>query len=412
MTRLGKRMLRILFLSVVMLWMSVFSSFGMCCISPARISYESGINSGGEDIGYGETDDYTSALDAYDFGEIQDFINNNQGTSGFQISFKELMLDLLAGRFTKVMTRVGNAVKDSLFSEIGSSSHMMAQIVILGLIGAVFTSFSKVFTSSQISETGFFVTYLLLFTYLAASFYTNITLAGEITEQILGFMRALVPAYFLAAAFAGGSVSAMASYEFTLFTISAVQGILFYLLLPLVKVYILLVLAGHIAKEDILSKMTDLLSGCITWVLKTLLGVVLGFHLLQGLVLPYVDSMKSGLVQKLIGAIPGIGGGASAVTQMVLGSGVLIKNTIGAAAVVILLIMAVIPVMKLVIVMVLYQIVAAILQPVCDKRIVSCISDTAQGHKLLLGIVMSSVLLFVITIAVVCASSNVSYYSG
>ncbi len=39
--------------------------------------------------------------------------------------------------------------------------------------------------------------------------------------------------------------------------------------------------------------------------------------------------MKTGAIQKLIGIIPGVGQGASAVTQMVIGSGVLVKNTMG-----------------------------------------------------------------------------------
>lgn len=357
-------------------------------------------------------DSYTSDLNDYDVTKIQEFLNKNQATAGFQLSFKDLMKDLLAGNLTGIMEKVGASLENTLFSEMKASSFMMGQIVILGVIGAIFTNFSTVFTNSQISETGFFVTYLLLFTFLATSFFTSIHIAGQVVEQVLGFMQALIPSYFLAVAFAGGSISSMASYQFTLLIIGVVQWMLFHLLLPLVKIYILLVLAGHIAKEDILSKMTELLSNFIQWGLKTLVGFVLGYHLIQGMVLPYVDSMKSGMVHKLIGAIPGIGQGASAVTQMVIGSGVLIKNTMGAAAVIILLIMTVIPLLKLVIMMVLYQCVAAVMQPVCDKRIVSCISETAHGHKLLLRIVVSAIMLFVITIALVCATSNIPYYSG
>ena len=171
-------------------------------------------------------------------------------------------------------------------------------------------------------------------------------------------------------------------------------------------------MAGHIAKEDMLSKMTELLEQIISWSVKTMIGVVLGFQIIQGMVLPYVDSMKTGAIQKLAGAIPGIGNSIGSVSQMVLGSGVVIKNTIGAAGIVILLIIAAIPLIKLVVLMLLYNCVAALLQPVCDKRIVSCISDIAKGHKLLLSITASAVMLFVITIALVCASTNATYFSG
>ena len=44
---------------------------------------------------------------------------------------------------------------------------------------------------------------------------------------------------------------------------------------------------------------------------------------------------------------------------MVLGSGVLIKNTMGAAAVVVLAVISVVPVMKLTVLMIMYQCVAA-----------------------------------------------------
>ncbi|WP_460643688.1 stage III sporulation protein AE [Lacrimispora brassicae] len=351
-------------------------------------------------------------LDQYDLTDIQNFLDRTKGEQDMNLSFRELMKDLMDGNLNQVMGQAGKALKDLLMGEIRNSGHMMGQIMVLGIIGAVFSNFSSVFTGSQISETGFFVTYLLLFTYLAASFFTSVTITGSVLRQVFDFTKVLMPAYFLAAAFAGSSASAAASYEFTLFIIAAAQWLLGQVLLALIRVYALLVMAGHIAKEDMLSKLTELLEQVVSWSLKTLVGVVLGFHLIQSMVLPYVDSMKTGAIQKLIGAIPGVGQGVNSVAQMVLGSGVLIKNTIGAAGIIILLVISVIPLIKLVVLMVLYQCVAALLQPVCDKRIVSCISDIAKGHRMLLSVAASGVILFVVTIALVCASTNVTYYTG
>ena len=82
----------------------------------------------------------------------------------------------------------------------------------------------------------------------------------------------------------------MAMYEFTLWIITAAQWLIGSGLIPLVRVYMILVLASHISKEEIISNLTELLEQIIGWGLKTLIGVVLGFHVIQGLVLPYVDS--------------------------------------------------------------------------------------------------------------------------
>lgn len=351
-------------------------------------------------------------LDQYDLTDIQKFLDQRNDNQGLNLSFQDLMKSLMDGKLNDVLSQTGKALKNMLMGEIESSGHMMGQILVLGIIGAVFSNFSSVFTGSQISETGFFVTYLLLFTYLAASFFTSISIVSGVVNQILGFMKVLMPAYFLAAAFAGSSATAVASYEFTLVILSTSQWLLGTVLLSLIRVYALLVMAGHIAKEDMLSKLTELLEQVVSWSLKTLVGLVLGFQMIQSMVLPYVDSLKTGALQKLVGAIPGIGQGVSSVAQMVLGSGVLIKNTIGAAGILILIILTIVPILKLVILMLFYQCVAALLQPVCDKRIISCISDMAKGHKMLLSVAISCMILFIVTIALVCASTNVTYYSG
>ena len=157
--------------------------------------------------------------------------------------------------------------------------------------------------------------------------------------------------------------------------------------------------------------MTELLEQWVGWALKTLMGLVLGLQVLQGMVVPYADSAGQAGVRKVIEIIPGLGQGAGAVAQMVLGSGVLIKNSLGAAAVVVLLIMTLVPIAKLAVLMLFYQLAAAVMQPVCDKRVVSCVSGVSCGHKLLLKIVVSSLLLFVIAIAITCAATNVNYYT-
>lgn len=359
-----------------------------------------------------ETDDsgFGVSMDEFDFSGIEEFVRERQDGQG--VGFREIMELLMAGDFGGLWNRAFGALKDELFSEIFSGGRFMGQILALGILGAVFTNFSDVFNGSQISETGFYVTYLLLFTMLMAGISQSIRVAADAVDEILTFMKVLMPSYFLVVAFAGGSVSAAAMYEFTLLVISAGQWLLGGVLIPAARVYLLLVFANHMAKEELLSKLTELTEQAIGWGMKTILGVVLGFHLIQGMVLPYVDSLKNGSVQKLVGMIPGVGQGAAAVTQMILGSGVLIKNTMGMAAVVILLVMTAVPVMKLAVLMLLYKCLAALMEPVCDKRLVKCVAAAARGHRMLLQIVATGASLLIITVAVVCAGTNVMYFGG
>ena len=344
--------------------------------------------------------------------EIQEFLNSFSGTSRPDLSFSEMMEHLANGNLSEILKTYTEVLKRLLCSELTTNGELIAQIVALALIGALFSGFAGIFGSGHVSETGFYVVYLLTMTFLSVSFFASIRIAADVTKELLGFMQVLLPAYFLAVAAAGGALTSASVCGFTIGAIGVVQSTLSELLIPLMRIFMLMVMAGNLWKEDMISKLTELLGNFILWTMKTMFGVIVGFHVIQGMILPQADALKNASALKVAQMIPGIGGGLGAVSQIVMGSGILIKNTAGAAAVVILLILAAIPILKLSILMVLYYMAAAVMQPVCDKRLVSCMMGAATGHGLLLKLVGYSLALFVLTIAVLCVSTNAVWYAG
>ena len=55
---------------------------------------------------------------------------------------------------------------------------------------------------------------------------------------------------------------------------------------------------------------------------------------------------------------------------------------------------------------------AALLQPVSDSRVVEAVGAVAKGFYFLLAAAGSAVVLFALSIAVVCASTNAAYFAG
>lgn len=354
----------------------------------------------------------TFSVEDFQVEDIQRFLDSFSGNDSLDVSFSDLMKELVRGNLMEVLETCTGVIRQVLFSELSSNSGLIGQIVILALIGAVFSGFSGIFGSGHVSETGFYVVYLLTMTFLAASFFASVQIAADVTGKLLEFMQALLPAYFMAVAAAGGAFTSASICGFTIGAIGLMQSVLVELLIPLTRIYMLLVLAGNLYKEDMISKMTELLGQVILWGMKTMFGVIIGFHVIQGMILPQADALKNASAMRLAQVIPGLGGGIGAVSQIVMGSGILIKNTAGAAAVIVLLLLAAVPMVKLCILMVLYYMAAAVMQPVCDKRLVSCMTGAAAGHGLLLKIVGYSLALFVLTIAVICVSTNAVWYAG
>lgn len=351
-------------------------------------------------------------FEEYDLSEAERILDRYLGESGSEVSLSGLLQALKEGDMSQAAGLLADAVKEGLTGGIRESGGALGQIMILGIAGAVFSGFAGIFQTGQVSDTGFFVTYLLIFALLAAGFSRGADLAADALEQLTEVMRALMPSYFLAVAFSGGAVTAAGLYEGMLLTITGVQGLFLRVLLPGVEICFLLMLSGHMVKDDLFLRLRELLRTGIGWGIRTAVGLVVGIQMIQGMVLPYADAIKNTGLTRMMEAIPGVGQGVGIAARMVMGSGVLIKNTLGAGAVLLLAVLTLAPVVKLGILTLLYQLAAAALEPVCDRRITSCVAETAEGYRLLLKLVVSAAGLFVIAVAMVCTATNVTYYAG
>jgi len=341
-------------------------------------------------------------LDEMDFGEINDTLDELLGDQSF--SFGEAVGKLISGEMPFTWESIGQLVWDAMFSELDQHRKTAVQILILIIVAAIFMNFTNVFEKSQVADISFYIMYLLLFTILMKAFYNMSQIAEETLNNVLTFMKILMPSYFIAATFASGSLTGVAYYEFTLLLITLIQWLLKYAVLPAVNLYVLFLLLNHLSAKEYLSKMADLLKTFIEWSLKTLGAAAIGFQIVQSLILPALDSLKTAVVNKTAGAIPGVGNIFTGVAEVVLGSAVLIKNAIGAVGLIILVFICISPIVKLAVCVILYKVMAALIQPVSDKRMVECVGGVGEGAGMLLKIVLHIAILFFITVAMVTAS--------
>lgn len=150
--------------------------------------------------------------------------------------------------------------------------------------------------------------------------------------------------------------------------------------------------------------MKEMTTKITVWLLKSMLAVVIGFNTIQGILNPAVDSLKTTLFSRAAEMIPGIGNIAGSVTDVVLGSSVLIKNGIGVAALMVIVLICLLPLVKLGVLMMILELAAALLQPVSDKRMTGCVTGVGEGIRLLFRVVFTTAVLFMLTIAVVTVS--------
>lgn len=319
-------------------------------------------------------------------------------------SFTEAVKKLISGEMPFTRENMGELLQRAIFSDLEQHKKTAVSVLVLILVSAVFTNFTGAFGKSQVADISFYMMYLLLFTVLMKAFSTMSQETLNCVNRVLSFMKILMPSYLAAAVFASGSLTGVAYYEFTLVLISAIQWILKYVVIPGVNFYVLFTLLNHISKEDYLSKIAELMQSFVSWSLKTLAAAAIGVQTVQCLILPAVDSLKTAVLNKTAGAIPGVGNIFNSVTEVVLGSAVLIKNAIGVAGLLVLAMLCLFPLVKLAVCTALYKVISAVVQPAADKRMAECVSGVGEGAAMLLRVLTTTGILFFITVAMVTAS--------
>lgn len=341
----------------------------------------------------------------FEYEEIQDVINDVFKAKE-TINFEEYVMNFVQGKEQFSINRIIKDIKDGITREVKANIGILSSLVSIAIIAAIFTNFSFAFSNNQVAETAFYIAYLLMFSILTTSFIAASSIAINVLEHVLDFMKALIPTYFLAVAFTSSAGTSTVFYQATLILITFVDMILIKLVIPLINIYLILSMANNISKEDLLSKLKSLIGLVIQWTLKSSLAAVVGFHAIQGLILPVADRVKRSVLLKTASLIPGVGDVFGSITESVVGAGILLKNAIGVAGVVVIIIVCAVPILKLVITALIYRVGSAVIQPISDKRILNCVTSSAESIGMLLHTVVVGAVLFLLTITIVAVSTT------
>lgn len=242
-----------------------------------------------------------------------------------KLHFQDLVESVIRQDENLSAGQIRNFVTDQFFYVLKVNKPVLASIIFLVLIAAVFSNFSEVFQNCQISQTAFFLVYLSVITVGIRNFQAAAVEVQHGLENLILFMRVLCPVYFVCMAVAVGSISAIAFYNLALFLIFLVELVILKWIVPLIQIALLMEILNNLTEEEFLSKAAELLRLVIGWSLKSLLALVTGIGFIERIISPAADQVKRSVWTKGVGMIPGIGDVVSGTSEVVLGSAVLLK---------------------------------------------------------------------------------------
>ncbi len=324
----------------------------------------------------------------------------------YSLSLWEVLEQVLTGNVWGALQVLYEGSIGGILQELAGLRDILLWLLLLGIASSILTHFVEIFDRHQIADLGYYFMYLLFVTILFRCFTQAAAVAEDALGNIVLFVKLMVPAYLLAVGVTTGVATVSIYSQLMTLIVYGVQHLLSSWGLGLVSIYVVLALVNGVWVEEKLSLLVELIGKVISLMLKAALGTVTGISIFQTLITPVIDSARASILQRVVSAVPGIGNMAEGVTELVLGSAVIIKNSIGVVLLIVLLTVCAAPLIKIFIIGWLLQLAAALLGMVSDKRLVSCTRHISEGCMMLFRMTGTAMVLFLIVISVVATATN------
>ncbi|MDE6687866.1 MAG: stage III sporulation protein AE [Lachnospiraceae bacterium] len=353
-------------------------------------------------IGYAsETGLVESILGEYDFSAANDWLESILPDQGLRI--EEMLEQLLYGNLPLKPVELLNMGMECIIGEWAARKELFCVILLCGLLTAVCRNISGLYENKQIMNMGTYLIQALLGSYLMVAFYDIVRIVGESIGRLIELLHVMLPAYFITAGVAVGAGTATGLYEIEMVVIYLLEVLFQLVLCPMVSAAMVLSVMSGITGNESMKYLLKLHNKLFKWILRISMALVGGFSMMQGLFAPVLDGVSYGTAQKLLAALPGLGNITDTTMQMVSGSLLLIKNSIGVVILSLIILVCMIPMARVLFVVLIVHLGSALIGLVTDAGPVTLLERTGNCCMQMFRLLVSAVLLNFMIIAIVAS---------
>lgn len=311
----------------------------------------------------------------------------------------DLMEDVWKGDWVLNPTLLWDYIAGNVGGYVDEIKTIFISILVLFILSSVITAFLSILkneSTAKVAKLFFVLCELILLMY---TFQEVLTIVKETMGKMTEFLKIMIPAYMMCIAAAGSGLSAVIFYKLLLGFLCLVEGILVAALLPIAEGYAMLGVLESLFGEKRFCGLMNLIKNGALWVLKGLVMLVGGSGILQLIITPVIDKANMSVLQKTVGAIPGIGDIAESVSEITLASAMAVKNSFGVVVLIVLLLIMMAPAMHIMVLLGTVKLASAMGGICGEKHMVECSNYIVDAGFLLLRMLVTVTALFFLTLA-------------
>ncbi|HHW73451.1 MAG TPA: stage III sporulation protein AE [Firmicutes bacterium] len=330
--------------------------------------------------------------------------------------FRELLpsldlRDLAAGSAARSPGDLLQRLLRSFLREVYLSMNLLRQLAVIGILAALLERLSGSFGSQMVVDLAFAVCFLILVLLGLQSFSTAAGAAQEAVRTMVEFMHSLLPMLSTLLVAVGGITSAAVFHPLLWALVSTLASLVQRLLLPLILLSTAFSLISQFSSGLAFPKLGGLFRQAVITILGIMFIVFSGFMVVRGAIAPIADGISLRTAKYLTKTLIPIAGGMFAdAVEVVVGGSLLIKNAVGVFGLAMILLLVAAPLLKLVAMVFVYKLVGALLEPLCDKRLVQTLAALESSLVLVIIALGTAALMFFLAITILVGLGNLAVF--
>lgn len=329
----------------------------------------------------------------------------------------ELMENLDPAEYIKTYIKEGkgnisfdtifNAVLSLFFKEVRSVLKLVVSIVTIAIICSLLKNLQDAFSDESISQVAFYACYMLIIMVLSKSFIISISVAKDVINNISDFMSALLPVLITMISLSGGITSATTLDPFVFGAVVFIPKVYSNIIIPMILMSFVLEFANNISTEYKITNLCKLFRQIIVWFQGIIVTMFIGLLTIRGITSSTIDAVTLKTAKFAVdNFIPIVGKAFSDAITSVAGYSLIIKNAISSIGLIVIILILLYPLIKLVLITLIYKLSAALVEPISDSRITKSIEAAGNSMVLIMSSVLTVTLMFFILIGIIASSGR------
>ncbi|MFA5449989.1 MAG: stage III sporulation protein AE [Clostridia bacterium] len=335
-----------------------------------------------EEVEKGLNDLVTSDIENF-FAALENAAKYNFGTT-----FKEVVKRIINGDpiDSKIFFNlISGAIKENIATIIAS----LVSIITLSILYGMAKNLSSGFVKESTSQVIYYAVYGAIIATLCYIVNGAIISAKAVISSVSGLVQVVFPVLLTLVTALGGAASAAAYQPIILIFTNVVVRVIELVIMPMFYATIVFSIIGNLTTNIKLEKLTSAIKSTANWTLGIMFGLIITLLSAQGIVGASIDTVGVKSAKFALSSyVPILGGYLSDGFDIVMASAVLLKNATGLAAVIILFLVILAPVIKIAVLTLMLRLTAGIIEPIADSRISNLLYSVSKNLSILISIVL------------------------